>query len=276
MSIRRATITASLAIGTLSAMAGNAGAVNCYFLPGDSFFHAVLTEDSLRRIEKEKAPVFFYDRPESLPSFFCGYAGYRRLEFVSMPERFKKNLRLVYETLREDYPKRIEIVAEGGFAKVDGESFEVPKGKTVKVEINGFSVLFYNSSFDFNKRRLCLKYNENWVKEAGGAEHARYDYFVPLARAVMEEWRDSKAIKALSAEIPKRKAGGKPLFETPVRVRSGIRAIILPNANFKDFYNRKESATFYEVTETGVKEYTSDGREWKLTRRLRPTESKKR
>ena len=138
-----------------------AQANNNFFLPGDAFFHTVLTESLLQDIEKSKSPVFRYVRPNHLDTFLCGFAGFNMLQVKEMSPAIKKNLQALYRELREDYPLQIELVQETRWVRgsiEDGDK-EIKTGKILRRELNGFSMFFYNAGFDANRYRIGLKYN---------------------------------------------------------------------------------------------------------------------
>jgi hypothetical protein len=237
---------AALAVLVLLGMATkSAYATNNYFFPGDAFFHTTLSEDTLNRIEKEASPRFAYAYPnEDREEYLCGYAGFEILAFTAMPKAFKRNLSFVYHEIRKTHSKKLT------------ES---------KYESNPLHVFFYNTTFDFQKRRLCLRYNEDWPKETQHLE-----LFVTTPEAVLEEWRNSTKVKRLTARCPAREKGFHSSSEGTIKVRKGIQAVILPTSDYKNYYERMKGAVIYVVTESGVKEYVGDGFQWKLKRRLRP------
>lgn len=122
-------------------------ASNTHFLPGDAFYHTILTEELVTWIQTEESPVFEYERPAHFPGAFCGNAGYSRIAFEKMPVLLKQNLRDAYFDLRNKYPKRIEVTYYGG-------------KESRQIETNGFHLFFYNEDFNLNEHDLAVKYNE--------------------------------------------------------------------------------------------------------------------
>ena len=245
-----------------------ARANNNYFLPGDSFFHAVLTEAALTEIEKSKSPVLRYNRPDHLDWAFCGYAGFEQLQVKEMSPTIKKHLRALYRHLREEHPLRIELVPETKSVRgKDGEGdVEVKTGKILRRELNGFSMFFYNADFDANRFRLGLKYNENWLEEVVAfghrREHAQFEFFVREEKAILSDWRDCRAVKPLEVFSPpiKRRRSSKPL--PPITLKGKVRILILPKADFSAAFAR--IGFIYEVTEAGVRLYgQGPGGKWK-------------
>ena len=119
-----------LILFTIILLCSSARAANQYYMPGDAFFSAVLTEEVLERIDKDEHPVFDYDRPDFLPQMMCGYAGFSRLRYASMPKAMKENLRKSYNEFRKEYPKRIEIRPETKTKRSEEEGdIEVPTGR---------------------------------------------------------------------------------------------------------------------------------------------------
>jgi hypothetical protein len=232
---------------------------NNFFLPGDSFFHAILTEAVLADIEKSKSPVFQYNRPDHLNSFFCGYAGFEQLQVKDMSPAIKKNLTMLYRHLREAYPLQIELVQETKLVRDASGGFdnEVKTGKILRREMNGFSMLFYNADFDADRYRLALKYNENWVKEVVAfghrQEHVQFEFFVREEEAILSDWRDCQLVKPLNVISPpiQIRRSSNPL--PPMTLKSKVRIFILPEGKFNAAFDR--SGFIYEITEAGVQIY---------------------
>jgi len=231
---------------------------NNYFLPGDSFFHTVLTEAVLTEIEKSKSPIFQYHRPDHLDFYLCGYAGFDQLQVKEMPPSIKKHLGMLYRHLRGSHPLRIELVPETKWVrKEEAGDVEVKTGKMLRRELNGFSMFFYNADFDANRHRLGLKYNENWLEEVvafgHSREHAQFEFFVREEKAILTDWRDCRSVKALQVIAPpiERRRSSNPL--PPVTLKSKVRIFVLPDRKFTAAFNRSEY--IYEVTEAGVQIY---------------------
>jgi hypothetical protein len=243
-------------------VASPAVAANQFYMPGDAFFHTVLTKKKLAEIEKAKSPVFEYDRPDFLPSMLCGYAGFRNLEYVEMAPAMKKNLRSTYEQLREFTPRRVEIKPEVEVKKTDEGDVEVPTGREIHTEINGFRVLFYNSTFDMKKHRLGLKYNEKWADMFAAfghkRDHAKLEIFVQTPEAVAVDWRDAHLVKPLQATLPEIETKS---IGNPIRVKQGVVAIVLPKGDFKRLFRGEEfgwgAMYLYVVTDKGVTQLES-------------------
>ncbi|MEC9002354.1 MAG: hypothetical protein VX644_03210 [Planctomycetota bacterium] len=244
---------------------GNAN--NNYFLPGDSFFHTVLTEAVLAEIEKSKSPVFHYDRPDHLDFYLCGYAGFEQLQVKEMSPAVKKHLRALYQHLRGAHPLQIELVPETKWVRQKGEGdVEVKTGKILRRELNGFSMFFYNADFDANRYRLGLKYNENWLEEVvafgHSREHAQFEFFVREEKAILTDWRDCRSVKPLEVISPpiKKRRSSNPL--PPITLKSKMRLFILPEGKFDAAFAR--SGFIYEITEAGVQIYGPGGAgKWK-------------
>ena len=202
--------------------------------------------------------------------FGCGFAGYNTIQFKNMPELFKKNLRYTYDHLRKDHPKRVEITEETKLVEKDGEEVEVPTGKKIECEINGFSLLLYNASFDWNRHRIGVKYNERWVDEIAqfghNKDHVRLENLVGTARSMMVDWRDGPLVKPLQATLP-------PIFpyltggviSTPIRISGKIRAIILWAPEFESVFNREQWVSFFVVTENSLIEFRYENGKWNST-----------
>mgnify|MGYP006133254119 CR=1 FL=1 len=261
---------AALFVVTVAWQAGStAHANNNYFLPGDSFFHTVLTEAVLAEIEKSKSPVFQYDRPDHLDFYLCGYAGFEQLQVKEMSPAIKKNLQLLYRHLREEHPLRIELVPETKLVRDASGGFdrEVKTGKILRRELNGFSMFFYNADFDAKRYRLGLKYNENWLEEVvafgHSRKHAQFEFFVREEKAILSDWRDCRLVKPLDVISPpiKVRRSSNPL--PPITLKSKVRIFVLPEGKFSSAFNRSDF--IYEVTGAGVQLYgPGGGGSWKI------------
>ena len=240
-------------------------------MPGDAFFHTVLTEQTVKSLESEQHPLFQYEYPVTKTvGYGCGFAGYDTLQFKNMSDVFKKNIRQVYYDLRKIYPKQVEITDETKWVEQDGEEVAVPTGKKIEREINGFSLLFYSESFDRNRHHIGVKYNERWVEETvqfgHSKDHVRLEDLVGNAHAVMVDWRDGPLVEPLQAIVPPIPAhlrGG--VVSTPVQLQGKIRAIILWDANFEAVFRRASGEIFFEVSEDGLREFRVVKGQWSST-----------
>jgi hypothetical protein len=117
------------------------------------------------------------------------------------------------------------------------------------------------------KRRLGLKYNEKWadVFAAFGhkRDHAKLEIFVQTPEAVAVDWRDAHLVKPLQATMPE--IATKSIGE-PIRVKSGVVAIVLPKADFKRLFRGEEfgwgAMYLYMVTEKGITQLESKNGHW--------------
>lgn len=259
---------AYIAFVTLSlALSATAHAHNSYFLPGDAFFHFVLTEAKLDQIDTQESPVVEYNRPDFLPDAFCGYAGFARLQYVEMPREMKKHLRSVYDKLRESIPKRVEITDEVVTQRRDGMDVDVPTGKKLHREVNGFHVLFYNGSFNREKFRFGLKYNESWADDVANfghrRDHVHLESFVRKPDAIAEDWRDGADVKPLKAVCPE--SSPKKIGE-PIRVERDVHALVIPFSDFERLYRGEEDAfgglSIFDISAAGIKVLTAKHGHW--------------
>jgi hypothetical protein len=262
---------------------------NTLFLPGDAFFHTVLTEDHLKELPAQENPRFGYGRPE-LGRAGCGYAGFAELEFTKMPRDFKANLRRAYYGLRKERSKIVALVDDAKTAKPPSKFPYYPRpdrpDRKVQQELNGFSVFFYNESFDFTRHKLALRYNERWVEETEAfgykREHIRLETFVFTRHAILEEWRDAKHVEALKVDCPEPsrgsgdKEGGKP-SPLGVRATGGLKALVLDypviedrTDQFRDYFERVEGITLLEVTDKGLRRHVVKDGKWTVAEGKEP------
>ena len=243
------------------ACAGNAH--NTFFLPGDAFFHTVLTEEVLNRIENQKNPVFTYSRPRFLANSLCGSAGFSKLEFRGMPVKFKKQLREVYNNLRESVPKRIEITDEIIWKKGDIGDVAVKTGTQINRELNGFSIFVVNADFNLAKHILGLKYNEDWADQVTAfshdRNHVRLESFIQTPEAIAVDWRDSQLVAPLSTECP-------PItnknIAVPVLAAPTCKFLVFEQPDLRQLTDADNLDAMYEISESGVTRYTKNGKHW--------------
>ena len=255
LSLRGTTLTTSLILLTLILSARPASAANQYFMPGDAFFHTLLTEAVIKDMAVVSHPEFTYHRPEFLPRMFCGYAGFQKLEFTNMPQTMRDNLTKVYRELRDAHPLKLEVKEE---VVVKGD-VELKTGKKLYREINGFNMFFYNADFDRRKHRLGLKYNEQWADQFAAfghdRKHAIYEVFVRDPEAIMLDWREGKSVSPLNVELPPISTRS---FRTPIRPKGKLMAIVSPTKELASLYRGSGKTngfgllTMYMITEQGI------------------------
>ncbi|MDG2127192.1 MAG: hypothetical protein P8K08_04305, partial [Fuerstiella sp.] len=190
-----------------------------------------------------------------------------KLQYNGMPASMKKNLRQVYDEIRESTPKRIEITKETTTRATDDGDIKTPTGRELQTEINGPAVLFYNHSFDMARFRLALKYNERWaddfVEFGHSRDHAVLESFVPIPEAIAEDWRDGNLVDSLKAKLPPISVKS---LNTPIEVGSDVVAVIASKADFKFLYHgsgyswRKPSV--YLVTADGITRLDASKGHW--------------
>ncbi|RCS52764.1 hypothetical protein DTL42_07970 [Bremerella cremea] len=227
---------------------------NNYFLPGDAFFHATLTQESIEALAKQKVPrVIGYSFQDTFEGAFCGYAGYSRARVPAMNDKFVANLKWTYDHIRE----------------TDGR--ELRESRTADgielCETNGLHMFLVRDDFDLSDSglRLGLKYNENWIAETKKfVDHARLCCFVDTAQAVEACWVDGPRYPGLEVKLPAVELeSGQPIDE-PVEIEGNVKAIVMPAGPLKPYFQREEDRYIYVVTEKEVVTYYAEGGRWKV------------
>lgn len=131
----------------LPGMSQIACGVNLSFMPGDAFFHARLTRESVEKLTSKHPLELIYDY-DLKSGTLGGYAGFANLAVENATDRLKQDLKTLYSTLRVSFPLELRMRAEK---------------EQAPVELNGFHLFVYNRNVDFNKQRIGLKYNEAWM-----------------------------------------------------------------------------------------------------------------
>ncbi len=236
-------------------------ATNRGFMPGDACFHSILTKDRLTALAESENATIPFVRPKDEQFAFCGYAGYWSLQLPPNSESLIKNLSSLYTELRRSSPREFR-------ESVDSD------GKTIHSETNGFHIFVYNHDFDPLKYDIALRYNENWSEDESsfGPESriTRLEPYVLDRVAFSNDWRDSKAVPPLRAMCPpvpdqeeRMKLGvGNKQIEDPVVATGQVQVILTDVGSFRRYLHRRNGATFYSVTNSGVKQYTVTKSEW--------------
>lgn len=224
---------------------------NTEFLPGDAFFHTILTENKVKEIQDQKDPQFGYVRPDQYSEpYLCGYAGYGGLTIVGMSEELRKQLRELYYDIRRGTPKRVRLLGDGD-------------DKQIWWEENGLHVLFYNSDFDFEKHHPFLKYNEDWIKETASfgspPERVHLERFVPDWEG--REWRDSPVVPPLKAKILKKE--GDFFDNGSIELQDPVCVIAFTPEDLAKYKNQEDGAKFYLVNGREIVVYEFEHRSWK-------------
>ena len=250
----------------LVSVSNNALGNNNFFLPGDAFFHTVLTEEKLKALQRESSPQFDYSR-NTTGTAGCGYAGYRKLEFTQMPKSLKEHLMTACHQVLK---RRALMTAFEGKASSLGSS-DPSIGFDIQRDPTAINVMFYNTSFNFTRFRFGLRYNEDWATDVVSfghhEDHVLLDHFIAEHEAVMVEWRDATKVKALQAVCPKlptllpRPKIGSARPE-PVRVAKNIRAVVLESPDMSRYFFGSDKCGFYDVTEDGITRYHWVNNEW--------------
>ncbi len=253
-----------IAIITALSVPSTVRATDRGFLPGDAFFHSVLTRERCESLQRDEPPVLPYVRPKEEQPALCGYAGYWNMQFAPGSQPLISNLCDLYSDLRRDTPR--ELV-----------EFEAADGSTVHHETNGFHLFVYNDDFDLKRHHVALRYNESWVTDESlfGPRPAftRLELFVEDRIAFSDDWRDAASVPRLRAECPpipdqeaRMKLGlGNRRIESPIVVDDRIQVVVTESSDFRRYVRRRNDATLYAVTADGIKVHRIKNRKWVVT-----------
>ena len=241
------------------------------FLPGDAFFHSVLTQDRCESLQSDELPVLQYVRPKEEHPALCGYAGYWKLQFAPGSQPLISNLCNLYSDFRKYTPR--EIV-----------EFEAADGSTVRHETNGFHLFVYNDDFDPKRYHVALRYNESWVTDESSfvprPDFTRLELFVEDRIAFSDDCRDAASVPQLRAKCPpipdqeaRMKLGlGNQRIESPIVVDEQIQVIVNESSDFRRYVRRRNGATLYAVTADGIKVHKIKNRKWVVSNWQRDAE----
>ena len=241
-----------------------AHATNRGFMPGDAFFHSVLTQDTCTRLADSESASLRFVRPKGESIASCGYAGYWALQLPKGSAPLVKNLDSLYADLRRYSWRELSEYTDS-------------EGNTRQVETNGFHIFAYNKDFDPLRHEIALRYNENWVQdESSFGPHpkiTRLESFIIDRVAFSKDWRDAADVPPLKTTCPaipdqekRMKLGmGNKMIDEPVVATGEVQIILTTSGDFRQYLQRRNGATFYSVTNAGVKKYTVKQREWVVT-----------
>lgn len=251
----------------LAYLANTTTAQNTGFLPGDAFFHAVVTESSVDRMGAEKEAVLDYMRPESEDSSFSGYAGYWKLRLPAGSQAMVRNLQRAYKDIRFSVPKEMrEYRTAPGTSKLRAAS-EI-------IETNGLHVFVYNADYDCHRYALGLRYNESWVEDTAlfgpNPKWVRLEVFVDDRSAFSADWRDAREVRKLGVACPaipdqarrKELGTGNARIDAPLEVINPVQLIVLPPGRLEPYFRKKNGAYFFSITSGAVKIHRMEKGEW--------------
>ena len=233
----------------------SARGVNLFFIEGDAFFHALLTEDSFESWDEGDFTLEYADTTPMMAAG-CGSAGSMKLRVAGETESVRAKLKSLYNALREAYPKKLVVHQDGGTS-----------------ELNGFHLFVYNRDLDFANRelRLAIKYNEEWVerfkkeyslwsgevgsfsskKRPASDYYTDYETFVDSTEAVIHDWKMGPWVAPLKLQ---KNQGEKPAARAAVDLPD-VQFVIVPRKNLKPYFNLRPKRNFYAVTDESIAVY---------------------
>lgn len=228
-----------------------------YYLPGDAFFHTVITEKVLKKLEEDPNYAFDYNRSHwqyTIPGYYSLSLG-------------KQNRKLAIQ-IKEAY---VEVRYSMSLLKLkvigispNSISSKPSQEKTEFVEINGPHLFFYNEDYDWQKKNIAIKYNEYWHQELMKFGYPNGDYapFVKTPEAIIQSWQFSKVVAPLSVQLPDVPIIKHRAVDTPMIAKGRLRAIMLPDNKFKRYYKRKDNLNLIEITNDDFFTFFAGEGEW--------------
>lgn len=223
---------------------------NSFFIPGDAFFYFEIDQSEWEDLKSGGFKIANYDRPEEMSFTLCGYAGYQKLDLSSLSNQFQGRLIQAIASMKEKYPTQFVEVDHG-----EPKLFAAPSG-IEKRELNKIRVFVYNSSHDFSRLRIALKYNESWadtaVRLGFKRDHFRYDFFVPTPEGIAESWRMGSDVSALKVQLPDSNRG---YVTDPMKIDSSqVTVLICPPVALHSlcFPSRDTKLECFAVSDNGT------------------------
>lgn len=230
-----------------------------YFLPGDAFFHTRITEAVLKKLDENPDYAFECNRD----SWSIYNSGYYRLSLGKQNRKLAKQIKECYYQVRLEKPLTLHVLGNSPNSVND---HPLP-GKTKFMEINGVSLFFYNEDYDWKKRHVGLKYNENWYQELSqfGFPNGVYDAYVNTPEAIIESWRFSSVIPPLSVQLPSVPIKKKKAIKEPMIPKGRLKAIMLYDTNYQEYYDMKTYSSLIEITNEKTSYYFAGEGVWHQT-----------
>tara|TARA_R110002167_G_scaffold88135_1_gene237875 strand:- start:486 stop:1289 length:804 start_codon:yes stop_codon:yes gene_type:complete len=244
---------------TLGAQKSPAHASNNYFLPGDAFFHSHLDRELALKLKQNPETPFNYRFVGQLA--FCGYAGYSSLVLDQQNQNLANNIHKVYFDIRNNLPIELKMKRDIPASKLETTQWNVADFE----ETNGMSLFFYNADYDWQRRHIALKYNEDWLDDLKkfGFGGGRYCEFVKSPDAIIASWSLGKYIPPLNLKLPEVEIEKFQTVKTPLTPQAPLKALILLGSNYNDYFNMKNGWEVIEVTNEGISRYEIHHKEWK-------------
>ncbi|HAW31203.1 hypothetical protein [Gimesia maris] len=240
-----------------------AAATNDYFLPGDAFFPSKLFLKNLKEQEQNPEPVFNYNY--ICEYAFCGYAGYSQLKLDKQNSDLAQNIRKAYSYIRQRQPIRL---IPKKIVKNPGTKQGLPNLENFN-EVNSLSIFFYNADHDWQRWKIAIKYNENWREEMKKFINAgSYCAFVKTPAALNHSQEQGKNVPPLNVQLPEAEIKtGKPV-DSPLIPQGPLKAIILYDDDYKQYYDMRNGKRLLEVTSQGITEYVIHRNKWRIYRQV--------
>jgi hypothetical protein len=245
-----------------------ARANNNYFLPGDAFFHALVTSEEMEAIATGEGDelTLEYDRHPGSEGAFCGYAGYKNLTLGDITPGKRKALKLAHRYLRTQQGR---IVRES--PKMDTELLENGDIRLVPVENpappqeqNPISLYVYPKGFDPERYALGLKYNENWAAELKALgvthDHVRMDPFLTTFSAVETDWRDALRVAPLKVDLPQDVEQSNYGIREPMVLKEDVKFVLFAPTQLPQLFQGEDGWEFVLVEGESVRSMTFDER----------------
>ncbi|WP_145177797.1 hypothetical protein [Gimesia aquarii] len=211
-------------------------------------------------MDKDPERVLYY-RFVCEPAF-CGYAGYSKISLKSENQKLADNIQKAYYQIRKSVPLelRVDEISPNSALKKTKEKL------TKFEEINGLSLFLYNEDYEWQKRKIAIKYNEDWIKDLQkfGFKGGRYCEFVKTSDAIVRSWALGNYIKPLAVQLPEVAIEKYKTVNVPMTPKGPLKALILFDRDYKQYFNMKRGMQLLEVSNKEIKHYYVDKREWKL------------
>uniref|UniRef100_UPI00260BE51E hypothetical protein n=1 Tax=uncultured Gimesia sp. TaxID=1678688 RepID=UPI00260BE51E len=123
---------------------------------------------------------------------------------------------------------------------------------------------------DWQREKIGLKYNEGWLKDMNqfGYKSGRYCPVIESADAIIASWAKGSSVPPLAVQLPDTPIRKYKTVDTPMIPTGRLKAVVLFDQKYKEYFNMKNNKQLLEVTSKGIIHYVIHRREWKIYKDL--------
>jgi hypothetical protein len=194
-------------------------ATNIAFLPGDAFFHGLLTQEDVERIgdqEVTNISLHYVGLPIQEEKL-CGYMGLYDISLQSLSAEERRGIVTAHHFLRTRSPRLVVRFGEEEPLRFEDGSQKLFPGRYPRSEeLNPISLFVYSKDFDIKEYHLGLKYDET-VRTSSEARHIAHEAFLKTFDASHADQAGAREVGPLPVESGDGDPSSPPGLTGPVK-----------------------------------------------------------